>query len=206
MQLLISSWHLSFQPNSKEYFESFCGSFESEEVEFIRRIFNERSVLFLGCNPSHPVYQNFLSKFAVKAKVFYTKATGYYYSFMSQLGHCSAVWRFVDLEIRPPAPLPPLAVSSCLPLIDFLSPPTPQLPCPSPVPSSPHPPPAPLPPLAVSSCLPLIDFLSPPTPQLPCPSPLFSSPHSPSILSISIAESIELKTWLNCLKFSDDII
>ena len=55
-------------------------------------------------------------------------------------------------------------------------------------------------PPAVPFCLPLIDFLFPSCPLNSLVLLLLtSSPHSPSILSISIAESIELKTWLNCL-------
>ena len=35
----------------------------------MRRIFNERSVLFLGCDANRPEYKSFMQKFAVGAKV-----------------------------------------------------------------------------------------------------------------------------------------
>lgn len=35
----------------------------------MRQVFNERSVLFLGCGPRREEYKNFFQKFAVNAKV-----------------------------------------------------------------------------------------------------------------------------------------
>ena len=58
-----------FQPSSKKYFEDFCTTLESAEVEFMYQIFNERSVLFLGCDLYRPEYKSFFQKFAVNAKV-----------------------------------------------------------------------------------------------------------------------------------------
>ena len=58
-----------FQPSSKKYFEDFCTTLEGPEVELMQQIFNERSVLFLGCDPERPEYKNFFQKFAVNAKV-----------------------------------------------------------------------------------------------------------------------------------------
>ena len=58
-----------FQPSSKKFFEDFCSALESSEVEFMRQVFNDRSVLFLGCDPVRTEYKNFFQKFAVNAKV-----------------------------------------------------------------------------------------------------------------------------------------
>ena len=58
-----------FQSSSKKYFEDFCTTLESREVDLMRKIFNERSILFLGCDPERPEYKNFFQKFAVNAKV-----------------------------------------------------------------------------------------------------------------------------------------
>ena len=58
-----------FQPSSKKFFEDFCSALESSEVEFMRQVFNDRSVLFLGCDPARTEYKNFFQKFAVNAKV-----------------------------------------------------------------------------------------------------------------------------------------
>ncbi|XP_044174421.1 uncharacterized protein LOC122958076 [Acropora millepora] len=55
-------------PSSKKYFEDFCDSQENAEVEFMRQLFNERSILFLGCDPNREEYMNFFRKFAVNAK------------------------------------------------------------------------------------------------------------------------------------------
>ncbi|XP_015766245.1 PREDICTED: tyrosine-protein kinase Fer-like isoform X3 [Acropora digitifera] len=55
-------------PSSKKYFEDFCDSQENAEVEFTRQLFNERSILFLGCDPNRVEYMNFFRKFAVNAK------------------------------------------------------------------------------------------------------------------------------------------
>ena len=60
-----------FQQSSKKYFEEFCGSLESPEVEFMRRVFNDRSVLFLGCDPNREEFKGIFEKFAVSAKVQY---------------------------------------------------------------------------------------------------------------------------------------
>jgi len=35
----------------------------------MRQVFNDRSVLFLGCDPARTEYKNFFQKFAVDAKV-----------------------------------------------------------------------------------------------------------------------------------------
>ena len=35
----------------------------------MRQVFNDRSVLFLGCDPLRTEYKNFFQKFAVNAKV-----------------------------------------------------------------------------------------------------------------------------------------
>ncbi|XP_073247828.1 uncharacterized protein [Porites lutea] len=56
-------------PNSKRYFEEFCGTLESPEVEFFRQVFNDRSVLFLGCDPNREEYKKIFQKFAVNAKM-----------------------------------------------------------------------------------------------------------------------------------------
>ena len=37
----------------------------------MRQVFDDRSVLFLGCDPAHTEYKNFFKKFAVNAKVMY---------------------------------------------------------------------------------------------------------------------------------------
>lgn len=58
-----------FQASSKKFFEDFCSALESSEVEFMRQVFNDRSVLFLGCDPAREEYKNFFQKFAVNAKV-----------------------------------------------------------------------------------------------------------------------------------------
>ena len=62
---------LNFQPTSKKYFEDFCDSQENAEVEFMRQLFNERSILFLGCDPNREEYIKFFRKFAVSAQVNY---------------------------------------------------------------------------------------------------------------------------------------
>ena len=68
---------MNFQPSSKKYFEDFCDSQENAEVEFTRQLFNERSILFLGCDPNRVEYMNFFRKFAVNAKeVNYASITG----------------------------------------------------------------------------------------------------------------------------------
>ncbi|XP_044172268.1 uncharacterized protein LOC122956648 [Acropora millepora] len=56
-------------PSSKKYFEDFCDSQENAEVEFMRQLFNERSILFLGCDPNREEYINFFRKFAVSAQM-----------------------------------------------------------------------------------------------------------------------------------------
>ncbi|XP_068731509.1 uncharacterized protein [Montipora capricornis] len=56
-------------PSSKQYFEEFCSSLENSEVEFMRRLFNERSILFLGCDPNRDEYKNFFRKFVVSSKL-----------------------------------------------------------------------------------------------------------------------------------------
>lgn len=38
-------------------------------MQMMQQIFNERSVLFLGCDPERPEYKNFFEKFAVHSKV-----------------------------------------------------------------------------------------------------------------------------------------
>ena len=38
-------------------------------MDFLRQLFNERPVLFLGCDLSDPVYEKFLLKFTDNAKV-----------------------------------------------------------------------------------------------------------------------------------------
>lgn len=58
-----------FQSSSKKYFEDFCGTLESLEVDVMRQVFNDRSVLFLGCDPNREEYKKFFQKFAVTAKV-----------------------------------------------------------------------------------------------------------------------------------------
>ena len=58
------------KPSSKNYFEDFCSTLEGAEVDFMHRIFNERSVLFLGCDLHRQEYKSFFQKFAVNAKVF----------------------------------------------------------------------------------------------------------------------------------------
>ena len=49
--------------------ENFCKDMENEEVSFMKRVFNERPVLFLGCDGTHPLYADFVTKFAIGAKV-----------------------------------------------------------------------------------------------------------------------------------------
>ena len=38
----------------------------------MHQVFNDRSVLFLGCDPARAEYKNFFQKFAVTAKVKYS--------------------------------------------------------------------------------------------------------------------------------------
>ncbi|XP_073233665.1 uncharacterized protein [Porites lutea] len=64
-----SSFNVRTQPSSKNYFEDFCSTLESAEVDFMHRIFNERSVLFLGCDLHRQEYKSFFQKFAVNAKM-----------------------------------------------------------------------------------------------------------------------------------------
>ncbi|CAH3188203.1 unnamed protein product [Porites lobata] len=64
-----SSFNVRTQPSSKNYFEDFCSTLESAEVDFMHRIFNERSVLFLGCDLHRQDYESFFQKFAVNAKM-----------------------------------------------------------------------------------------------------------------------------------------
>lgn len=69
---LLSSTFFLLKPSSKNYFEDFCSTLESAEVNFMHRIFNERSVLFLGCDLHRQEYKSFFQKFAVNAKVYTT--------------------------------------------------------------------------------------------------------------------------------------
>nr|XP_006822521.1 PREDICTED: uncharacterized protein LOC102809990 [Saccoglossus kowalevskii] len=53
----------------KEYFYSLCEKQSCDEnSKFIRQLFDECSVLFLGVDADHPLYQRFINKFAVSAK------------------------------------------------------------------------------------------------------------------------------------------
>ena len=54
------------------FFEDFCSDLKSSEVELMHQVFNDRSVLFLGCDPARAEYKNFFQKFAVTAKVKYS--------------------------------------------------------------------------------------------------------------------------------------
>ena len=69
---LLSSTFFLLKPSSKNYFEDFCSTLESAEVDFMHRIFNERSVLFLGCDLHRQEYKSFFQKFAINAKVYTT--------------------------------------------------------------------------------------------------------------------------------------
>ena len=82
---------LNFQPSSKKYFEDFCGSQENAEVEFMRQLFNERSILFLGCDPNREEYINFFRKFAVSTQVNYA-------SFPNELYHTTGYLSFPEIE------------------------------------------------------------------------------------------------------------
>ena len=70
--LVVNAFNLyliHFQSRRMKYFEGFCNTLESPEVQMMQQIFNERSVLFLGCDPERPEYKNFFEKFAVHSKV-----------------------------------------------------------------------------------------------------------------------------------------
>ena len=70
---------LNFQPSSKKYFEDFCDNQENTEVEFMRQLFNERSILFLGCDPNREEYMSVFRKFAVSAQVNYASFPNQFY-------------------------------------------------------------------------------------------------------------------------------
>lgn len=89
-------------PSSKKYFEDFCNNLESPEVEFMRQIFNDRSVLFLGCDSNREEYKKIFQKFAVGAKVKHYKFETYGKSDLERNGNLLTLkaniqpWEFVQ--------------------------------------------------------------------------------------------------------------
>eukprot|EP00058_Branchiostoma_floridae_P021711 XP_002607201.1 hypothetical protein BRAFLDRAFT_68002 [Branchiostoma floridae] len=52
---------------AKQRMEELCTS-DGEEARFLEKLFNERSVLFLGCDPDLPLYSSALQRFAENSK------------------------------------------------------------------------------------------------------------------------------------------
>ncbi|XP_067026413.1 uncharacterized protein [Acropora muricata] len=98
-----ASFNARVLPSSKKYFEDFCDSQENAEVEFIRQLFNERSILFLGCDPNRVEYMNFFRKFAVSAQMKHYKFETHSKSDLEKNGNLLTVkadlqpWEFVQL-------------------------------------------------------------------------------------------------------------
>ncbi|KAJ7374341.1 60S acidic ribosomal protein P1 [Desmophyllum pertusum] len=89
-------------PSGKKYFEDFCSTLENSEVEFMRQVFNDRSVLFLGCDPDRKEYKNFFQKFAVNAKMKHYRFETYGESELEKNGNLLTLkaniqpWEFVQ--------------------------------------------------------------------------------------------------------------
>ncbi|XP_022778484.1 uncharacterized protein LOC111320055 [Stylophora pistillata] len=89
-------------PSSKNYFEDFCTDLEGPEVELMQQIFDERSILFLGCDPERTEYKNFFQKFAVNAKMKHYKFETYWDSDLHENGNLLTLkaiiqpWEFVQ--------------------------------------------------------------------------------------------------------------
>ncbi|XP_015774992.1 PREDICTED: uncharacterized protein LOC107353184 [Acropora digitifera] len=89
-------------PSSKKYFEDFCNGKENTEVEFMRQLFNERSILFLGCDPNREEYMNIFRKFAVSAQMKHYKFETHSKSDLEESGNLLTMkanlqpWEFVQ--------------------------------------------------------------------------------------------------------------
>ncbi|XP_019615063.1 PREDICTED: uncharacterized protein LOC109462867 [Branchiostoma belcheri] len=62
-----SSLHARATVATKQRMEELCRS-DGEEARFFEQLFNERSVLFLGCDPDQPLYSSALQRFAENSK------------------------------------------------------------------------------------------------------------------------------------------
>ncbi|XP_019634960.1 PREDICTED: uncharacterized protein LOC109477939 [Branchiostoma belcheri] len=62
-----SSLHARATVEGKQRMEELCTS-DGEEVRFLEQLFDERSVLFLGCDPDQPLYTSALQRFAENSK------------------------------------------------------------------------------------------------------------------------------------------
>ncbi|XP_078656912.1 uncharacterized protein LOC144903017 isoform X2 [Branchiostoma floridae x Branchiostoma belcheri] len=62
-----SSLHARATVEGKQRMEELCTS-DGEDVRFLERLFDERSVLFLGCDPDQPLYTSALQRFAENSK------------------------------------------------------------------------------------------------------------------------------------------
>ncbi|KAI8508149.1 hypothetical protein Bbelb_143890 [Branchiostoma belcheri] len=62
-----SSLHARATVEGKQRMEELCTS-DGQEVRFLEQLFDERSVLFLGCDPDQPLYISALQRFAENSK------------------------------------------------------------------------------------------------------------------------------------------
>ncbi|XP_070571493.1 uncharacterized protein [Ptychodera flava] len=63
-----SSFQTRVGNSHRSYFEETCDQRKDENTDFLQQIFDENSVLFLGCNVDHAIYKKFLNKFAAHSK------------------------------------------------------------------------------------------------------------------------------------------